>query len=429
MMGLPFGSFRPFRFCQDHPLYVGAALLGYLAVVGAVRQRRVNAIHRKFQAKYEAGLLTARDAQEIIHGFGFYDMPSLFLYSLSFALFKTYGIPSISKLLAATKELKSDENVSKRYADTEILIGTWMTCPLSGMLGSPEKGGQNSEEKDPRGAIALARVNWLHSQYSIKNDDYLYTLSLFILEPIKWIQKYGWRSLSPLEQQANFLFWVEIGKRMDIKNIPETIEDLRAWSVNYEDAHMLPAQTNHDVAHFTTEEMLYVYPEALGIKNTLRRVVACLLEDPVREAMMLPKQPGYLRPIVDFSIHSMMFFVRFFCLPRRKLEAVVRLDEASSSGRMFPTRFQPRPWYKPRRRGVLALFDRITVMTGMYRDPPGPQYRCEGYRLEELGPLKYEEDGHDKVIEMAEQIHGCPIKAPYALQSPSKETQTTALDN
>jgi hypothetical protein len=82
-----------------------------------------------------------------------------------------------------------------------------MSCPISGFqdadFGAKNKlNGQNKKAaEDPRAMIALARVNWLHSHYNIvrfqslrfrifltfyssqSNEDYLYTLSLFISEP------------------------------------------------------------------------------------------------------------------------------------------------------------------------------------------------------------------------------------------------------
>lgn len=42
-------------------------------------------------------------------------------------------------------------------------------------------------------------MNDIHSQYQISNGDYLYTLMLFIAEPIKWINKYEWRVLDERE--------------------------------------------------------------------------------------------------------------------------------------------------------------------------------------------------------------------------------------
>lgn len=62
--------------------------------------------------------------------------------------------------------------------------------------------------------VALARVNWLHSRYKIvlhsellnticlltnvrqSNDDYLYTLSIFVLEPAVCVLRYHFSRLT-----------------------------------------------------------------------------------------------------------------------------------------------------------------------------------------------------------------------------------------
>lgn len=49
---------------------------------------------------------------------------------------------------------------------------------------------------------------------------------------------------------------------------------------------MVPAQTNFDVAKYTTEELLHAVPECFGIKKLARRLIVCALEDNVRVAMM-----------------------------------------------------------------------------------------------------------------------------------------------
>jgi len=99
-------------------------ILIWLIAVRAFRSQRYNAIHRQFQAKYEEKTMTPEEAQKVIHVSMLYDMPLLLKCALGFALFKTYGIPSISSLLASTKELKSQETVSKRYADVRYFKKT-----------------------------------------------------------------------------------------------------------------------------------------------------------------------------------------------------------------------------------------------------------------------------------------------------------------
>jgi hypothetical protein len=102
-------------------------------------------------------------------------------------VYRTYGIPTISKLLCETQQLGKVEYAGRRYADTGILI-------IEFMGHSPTSERTNA---------ALARMNYLHGRYQkagkISNDDMLYTLSLFILEVDRWVGMYEWRSLTPLE--------------------------------------------------------------------------------------------------------------------------------------------------------------------------------------------------------------------------------------
>ncbi|KXN91327.1 Transcription initiation factor TFIID subunit 11 [Leucoagaricus sp. SymC.cos] len=272
------------------------AFVLYLAAVRVLRFKRHREIHRIYQKKYEDRTLTPEEAQKVMLVSSGYDMPLLLNCSLAFVLFKTYGLPSISKLLSATKQLKSSETVSRRYADVSwtllpltpniVLTGpfvpaTWVGCPISGYVTEDKSG-----ELDPRAMIALARVNYLHSKYNISNGDFLYTLILFAVEPATWARWYGWRALSPLEEYAYCIFWVEIGKRMGIKDIPETPEAMRAWAkVNslftlaYEEEYMVPDPINKEVADYTTEELLYAVPTAFGIRDWFEGLIACMLDD------------------------------------------------------------------------------------------------------------------------------------------------------
>ena len=54
-----------------------------------------------------------------------------------------------------------------------MYLATFFGCPISGFLDPAHNVGQDSDAQhaqpaeDPRAMIALARVNWLHSQYNI----------------------------------------------------------------------------------------------------------------------------------------------------------------------------------------------------------------------------------------------------------------------
>ncbi|KAJ7725936.1 hypothetical protein B0H16DRAFT_1593424 [Mycena metata] len=379
--------------------------LVYLCVVRSLRWRRYNAIHRKYSAKFAT--LTPEEAQEVVQLAFFYDMPMLSEYSLAFALFKTYAIPTISQLLLDTKQLSSSGMVAKRYADTEILIASWMACPISGRLVGAKAG---STVDDPRASIALARVNWLHSKYKISNEDYLYTLGLFAFEPALWASRYGWRPLSPLERHASFVYWSEVGRKMNIQNIPSTAEEFQAWLLSYEEEHMRPAQSNHDVAMHTTNELLFMVPKAFGLRSFFEGLTRSVLEDRVRIAMMQPVAPKYATPIVRGTLALFAFIEGHLLLPRWRPWAVVQIDlpklEAQKAPRLFPSKYTSKPWYKPR---GSYLLDRLLVLVGMHDDVPRPEYKCEGYKIHELGPLRFEQEGHEQIMKMAAQLQGCPV--------------------
>ncbi|KAF5384037.1 hypothetical protein D9757_006960 [Collybiopsis confluens] len=434
---------------------IGASIIGYLILVRTLRWKRYQALHRKYGQKYEQGLLTPEDAQNIIACSGQYDMPALMNYALSFALFKTYAIPTISKILSDTKELKSAAGISKRYADTEILISTWVFCPISGNPSQLDSQAGNRVVKpsdsnvtntdvleDPRAHLALARVNWLHSKYPIiclfPNTDFETDETV----PEKWARCYGWREFSPMEAYAAYLFWFEIGKRMGIKDIPESMEAFKQWIDvrEYEARAMIPAQTNNDVATYTTEELIHIVPETvLGfrLKDYVRRLTVCALDDNVRIAMMQKQQPPYLHTIFRFTLFSFAFFQKNLCLPRSQTNpggAIdIPLDKATAGcpvnnsdcakestqrpafHRMHPKRYQANPWYMPEPTSIGGQIKNwASIRLGLYNSPPGPNLRSEGYRLEEMGPLRYEQHGHEEVLRMAEEMYGSPISSPFS---------------
>src|SRR5581483_11702766 len=81
----------------------------------------------------------------------------------------------------------------------------------------------------------------------ISNDDYLYVLSTFVLEPIRWNQRFGWRPLSGNERLAYFELWNQIGRRMNIKEIPPSLDAFNRWSEEYERAQFELTDDNRKV--------------------------------------------------------------------------------------------------------------------------------------------------------------------------------------
>ncbi|KAJ2913588.1 hypothetical protein MD484_g6832, partial [Candolleomyces efflorescens] len=393
------------KLTRSDPAILGAsvgflAATSYLGLVRSLRWRRYNNIHKKYEKKWREGGLTPVEAQEILLVSSFWDFPLLLHKAVSFALFKTYAI-------------------------TEILIATFVGCPINGFHDTTAPPDPAKPAEDPRAAIALARMNFIHSKYRISNNDYLYTLSLFILEPAKWAALYSWRSLSRMEQEAFFLFYADVGRKMGITDIPETLDDLRAWSEAYEEVYMVPDETNNLVAGYTVSELLYAVPKKFGMKSFAERVVIALLEERVRIAMLLPAQPLLLKWFVQSIMATNWIVQRWFCLPRRDSNVRFVVDttrpklDSNGDVRLRPTEYKSVPWYMEEPKGGLSYaFGKLAVGLGVYAEMPGPQ--SQGYRLEEVGPQQFENAGVEEVFANAEKFQGCPIVAPWRPATGSK---------
>ena len=175
-----------------------------------------------------------------------YEFPWDINRSLELAMLKTFCIPSISKLLHQTGEFH--HHTQKRYDDTGILIGEIL------------KYGYDSD----RGSMALARMNKIHGHYAISNEDFIYVLSTFVFEPINWNLRFGWRKMTNNECLALFYFWYQVGKRMAIKNIPNSYEALKNYYETYQEKYFIYAETNAQVAQSTVDLFLSWFPAILS---------------------------------------------------------------------------------------------------------------------------------------------------------------------
>lgn len=177
--------------------------------------------------------------------------------------------------------MSDSTTASKRSADTGVII-------TEIVLNDPASS---------RAIDATARMNYLHSRYikagKITNDDMLYTLSLFALEPIRWTTKYEWRSLTDLECCALAFAWRHIGETMGISyellgskfvDALQWLEELEKWSLAYEVEYMLPAEPNAKLANSTLDYALFNIPPAL--KPVARNLAINLLEPRLRKAML-----------------------------------------------------------------------------------------------------------------------------------------------
>lgn len=103
-------------------------------------------------------------------------------------------------------------------------------------------------------------MNWAHGHFRIANDDFLYVLSTFIYEPIRWIDGYCWRPTSINEKLCYYWFRREVGVRMGIRDIPPSYDAFEAWALAYERAQFRYTEENRRIGTATRGLFASWYP-------------------------------------------------------------------------------------------------------------------------------------------------------------------------
>ena len=160
-------------------------------------------------------------------------------------------------------------------------------------------------------------MNRIHHHYNITNEDFLYVLSTFIYDPVHWNARFGWRKMTEKERLATFYFWREVGRRMNIKNIPETYDEFEQYNMAYERKHFVYADTNRRVGEATRDLFLSWFPLPGFLRSMLKPAIYALLDDSMLSAFGFPRPPKILRQLLAMSLKARAFVLRFFP-PRRK---------------------------------------------------------------------------------------------------------------
>jgi len=266
------------------------------------------------------GLDPVADHRRIVYLDVCFEFPWDTTRALELALFRTFAVPSIAALLDSTGEF--GRAAQKRYDDTDLILSTIVEA------------GYDSDE----GKRAIRQMNRIHERFAITNEDFLYVLSSFVFDPIRWNARFGWRPLIETEKLATFEFWRQVGQRMAIKEIPERYEEFERFNEEYERREFRSTEAARRVGAATRDMFLAWFP---GLPRRLGApAIHALMDEPVLEAFGFPRPSRGVRTAVEAAL-------------RTRARAVALLP---------PRR---RPWLRVERR------------TRTYG---------RGWRLEELGP-------------------------------------------
>lgn len=396
--------------------YTVAGLLAYASLCRLLRFRRLKQMHRKYgfgAPDKPFSSMTNEQAHEILLEISEAEFPTEFERGLQLALLRTYGVPSISKLLNQTAQLSTTENVGKRYADTATMI-------IEIYSNSPT---------DKRGNEVFARLNYLHGHYlkqgRITNDDMLYTLALFMSHPVEWINKIEWRTLSDLEVCALATFHKDMGEAMHISYdvLPSAKEgwkdglhfykELVAWADQYELDNMRPHDDNYKTAVKTKELLLGMAPKFTH--PLVSQLVFAAMDDRLREALKFPAPKAAAVTVFNNIMAARKFVLRYLSLPRFEWQRNKSLSKHESP--------EGRRWLE-----VWSITPHFVKPTLWNRWGPGGIYRLaigaarpgdkgmmpEGYLRSNMGPRAFEGKGIDEFEKEKTRIGeirtgGCPF--------------------
>ncbi|MEV0370855.1 oxygenase MpaB family protein [Streptomyces sp. NPDC050636] len=196
---------------------------------------------------------------------------------LEVAIWRTCCVPSISEVLDGSGEFAL--HAQKRYDDTRILLGEMV------------RGGYDSE----RGRQALRQINQAHRRFTIANEDMLYVLSTFIYEPIRWIDRWAWRKTSETERLAAFFFYVEVGRRMNIRDLPTDYAVFERFNRDYERARFRQVPSNHRVGTQIMQLYSSWYPRP--VSALVGATLPCRLDGEARYALGMAGPPRWARAL------------------------------------------------------------------------------------------------------------------------------------
>ncbi|WP_338876908.1 oxygenase MpaB family protein [Spirosoma sp. SC4-14] len=220
-----------------------------------------------------------RDHQRIVHLLTAYEFPFDITRALELALFHTYASPRVSGLLAHTGEF--EQHGQKRYDDTSRLISEFM------------ESGYDSE----KGQRAIAHMNMIHGHYRIDNTDFLFVLATFVFYPINWIARYGWRKLTKSEELALFYFFREVGRRMNLTDLPTNLDELRSFTETYENQHFRYTESNRRIADATVAIVKGWFPALLH--PLVEPAFSALISDNLRTAFGYKRPPNWFSALVE----------------------------------------------------------------------------------------------------------------------------------
>ena len=139
----------------------------------------------------------------------------------------------------------------------------------------------------PQSKAVINVINHSHKTVNADNEDFLYVLSSFFLEPLRWNSVYGTISVSHEDTRELILFWRNIGYQLNIRDLFDNFNDWTEFQSDYERRYMKYSDYGHQLAIKSIDELcLQAIP--FGFRRVAKQLLYGTIDENVREALGLP---------------------------------------------------------------------------------------------------------------------------------------------
>jgi hypothetical protein len=241
-----------------------------------------------------------------------YANPVLFTLTYTHLFTRHVAVPSIANLLYRGGQGDAVVDIRQRNDETLRLFGEW------------HRYGHRSE----RGRRATAQVRERHSHFAISQDDLRYVLATLIFEPRRLLSQFDLEPLTRTEEPARFTFWRELGHDLGIQGVPDHLENLRNWMLDYEQCHYRHTASGRRLAELAHQDWAARWLPA-PLRPLLARLPAALMDEHLRTTHQFAPPIASERALLSRAIRGYFALLRLHP-PRRPRYASEQYERAMS---------------------------------------------------------------------------------------------------
>jgi hypothetical protein len=216
-----------------------------------------------------AALDPERDWHEIYQRLILWELPAEARFGFQLAFYRPLAVPRMAELLHSTGHMQFD--TTRRAYDTGLVIHEIIY------------GGVDSD----RGRRMVRLMNRLHDRPDIHAEDMTYLLSALMVVPTRFMDRYGWRTVTEAERYATWRFWDELGDRMSIAVRPGSYDEAVTLVEQYEPENFAPSEAGAVLTRAALDALRDRLPGPL--RPMAAQLTSALVGDPaVSRTLSLP---------------------------------------------------------------------------------------------------------------------------------------------